>query len=103
MCVTGMFSGNKDILAEALYSTIMQLVEDVYTIPTSIVMFFKAAQRHVAQLGINTPHSTLGIKVSDVGVCVYVMVCVWVCVWGRSVLTPKTYMLAQLKYNTNAL
>ena len=76
-----MFSGNKDILAEALYSTIMQLVEDVYTLPAGIVMFFKSAQRHVAQLGIQTPHSSLGVKVcSGSCVCVYGCLCVCVCV-----------------------
>jgi len=87
-------SGNKDILAEALYSTIMQLVEDVYTLPTSIVIFFKAAQRHVAQLGINTPYSSLGIKVGKISLSLSIFLCLTVC---KHVLftTSTNFLLVQ--------
>ncbi len=62
------FPGSKDILAEALYSLVSQLVEDVRTLPTSIVMLFQALQHHLDQRGVTTPHNSVGIKVCANGV-----------------------------------
>ena len=56
-------SSSKDILAEALYSVVSQLTEDVFGLPTPLIIFFRATQEAADKKEITIPHDCVGLKV----------------------------------------
>ena len=42
---------------------LVQLVDDVYTLPTSVVMLFRALQDNLSQKDVRAPHDCAGLKV----------------------------------------
>ena len=63
MVVPAGASSSKDILAEALYSVITQLTEDIFGLPAPIIMFFRAAQEAADKKELSMPHNCIGVKV----------------------------------------
>jgi hypothetical protein len=59
---------SKDVLGEALYSLLTQLVEDVYTLPTPICVLFKALNDKMDELTMKTPHNSAGLKLLATGI-----------------------------------
>lgn len=54
------------MLGEALYCLVMQVIDDIYTIPTPLSMFFKAAQDKIQEKTMHSPHNSVALKVSTV-------------------------------------
>lgn len=50
-------------MAEAVYSIITQMNDDIYMLPTTLTMFFKALQDEISQKGLHSPHDCVAIKV----------------------------------------
>ena len=53
------------MLAEAVYSVITQMNDDIYMLPTPLIMFFKAAQDQLNDKGLHASHNCLAIKVGS--------------------------------------
>ena len=60
------FSASKDVLGEALYSLVMQLIEDISAIPTPLSMFFRAAQDRILEKPMHSPHNSVALKVGAI-------------------------------------
>ena len=56
------FSATKDVLGEALYSLVMQLIEDISAVPTPLSMFFRAAQDRILEKPMHSPHNSVALK-----------------------------------------
>ena len=59
-------SAGKDVIGEALYSVVMQLIEDISAIPTPLSMFFRAAQDRVYEKPIRSPHNSVALKAGHI-------------------------------------
>ena len=57
------FSERQDTLSEAIYSIVMQLVEDVSSLPAPLVVFLRTANVALSTRSMHAPHDCVGIKV----------------------------------------
>ncbi|ELT90139.1 hypothetical protein CAPTEDRAFT_227345 [Capitella teleta] len=55
--------GNRDVMAEALYTLISHLSCNVFNLPVSLMTFLRCAEDNLDQKGVSSPHACVALKV----------------------------------------
>ena len=60
------FAATKEVILTALSSLVSELVASMYTLPSTVCVFFSVAQKALADKGIRTTRGCFGLQV-----CIY--------------------------------